>query len=546
LPGWSLPSPRFTVAALAGLLVVEGLALGIVFDTHGLQALGVYWWGRLLSFITLVPQVALAAATGVAILGAGRVSATFAAERTADGRGRRWPYLAGHALMYVAFVFVTQRVLGPGQPDQGKPRWILPWLLTGAAAVLMLLPAATGARTLVAIVRRFAPALAAGVVVGLGAWTAGAATRSLWQPLSRGTLLGTYGLLRLVRSDAFVRTDALVVGLPEFSVEVRTSCAGYEGIGLLLVFLTGFLLAFRRQLRLPRALVLFPIGIVVVWLGNILRVATLLLVGTVSPSIALGGFHSYAGSLLFCVLSLGLVYLARRWTYLRREAGSDAGPPGTLVETGGRGAAVEPYVLPLVAVLATGLVTGLLGAGGVDWFYPARVVVAAAILWRYRRDYRTLLGGGSWIFVPLGLTVFAIWLALVPTAPARDVALVTELRGVHPSLAAGWMLLRALGAVAVAPIVEELAFRGYLLRRLSTRDFDAAPYPRRLGFALLASSVLFGLLHGEVVPAAVAGVIYGLAAGFRGRLRDAIAAHALTNLLLVVWGSVWGRWSLWL
>jgi len=40
-------------------------------------------------------------------------------------------------------------------------------------------------------------------------------------------------------------------------------------------------------------------------------------------------------------------------------------------------------------------------------------------------------------------------------------------------------------------------------------------------------------------------MIYALAMLRRGRLADAIAAHAFTNTLLAVWVMVTGNWRLW-
>jgi CAAX prenyl protease-like protein len=63
--------------------------------------------------------------------------------------------------------------------------------------------------------------------------------------------------------------------------------------------------------------------------------------------------------------------------------------------------------------------------------------------------------------------------------------------------------------------------------------------------ALLASSVLFGLLHRDVIAGTVAGVLYALAARRRGQLGDAVLAHAVTNALLAVTVLTTGRWTLW-
>ena len=109
-----------------------------------------------------------------------------------------------------------------------------------------------------------------------------------------------------------------------------------------------------------------------------------------------------------------------------------------------------------------------------------------------------------------------------------------------------WWPIAVIGHVVLAPIVEEYAFRGFLARRLMAADFEAVE-PRHIhAGALLASSVLFGILHEHWVAATFAGVLYALAYRWRGRLIDAIVAHATTNLLVILVAAATGKWELWI
>jgi membrane protease YdiL (CAAX protease family) len=45
-------------------------------------------------------------------------------------------------------------------------------------------------------------------------------------------------------------------------------------------------------------------------------------------------------------------------------------------------------------------------------------------------------------------------------------------------------------------------------------------------------------MHHDVVAGAAVGILYGLAARRRGRLGDAVLAHAVTNALLAVTGRM--------
>lgn len=78
-------------------------------------------------------------------------------------------------------------------------------------------------------------------------------------------------------------------------------------------------------------------------------------------------------------------------------------------------------------------------------------------------------------------------------------------------------------AVLIAPLVEELIFRGAVLRWLE-------PWGRR--FALVTSSILFGLMHANLVQlptAIICGLLFGYIAQ-RFSLRAAFMAHAANNL----------------
>jgi CAAX prenyl protease-like protein len=107
-----------------------------------------------------------------------------------------------------------------------------------------------------------------------------------------------------------------------------------------------------------------------------------------------------------------------------------------------------------------------------------------------------------------------------------------------------WMGARIVGSVLMAPLVEELAFRGFLLRRLVSREFEVVSFRRVSWVALAGSSMAVGLLHSQWALGMLAGVAYGLLTVPYGRLSDAVRAHAVTNATLVVYALVTRDWSL--
>ncbi len=100
--------------------------------------------------------------------------------------------------------------------------------------------------------------------------------------------------------------------------------------------------------------------------------------------------------------------------------------------------------------------------------------------------------------------------------------------------------------MVLVPIAEELAFRGYLLRRLVSTDFETVGWRTFAGAPFVISSVAFGILHRERwLAGTIAGAIFALAQLRRGRIGDAIVAHAIANALLAAWVLVAGNWNLW-
>jgi CAAX prenyl protease-like protein len=100
------------------------------------------------------------------------------------------------------------------------------------------------------------------------------------------------------------------------------------------------------------------------------------------------------------------------------------------------------------------------------------------------------------------------------------------------------------GSVLTVPLAEELAYRGFLMRRLQSRDFDGLAYMRVSWFSVAVSSVIFGAAHGALwLPGSIAGFAYGWIAKQQGRLGEAVSAHMMTNLLVAVVALGSGNWA---
>jgi CAAX prenyl protease-like protein len=84
------------------------------------------------------------------------------------------------------------------------------------------------------------------------------------------------------------------------------------------------------------------------------------------------------------------------------------------------------------------------------------------------------------------------------------------------------------------------------MRRLISPDFESISLRHLSWFALLASSIIFGILHGGFwLPGIIAGILFGLVTIRRGRIGDAVVAHASANALLAAYVLIFHKWHLW-
>jgi CAAX prenyl protease-like protein len=85
-----------------------------------------------------------------------------------------------------------------------------------------------------------------------------------------------------------------------------------------------------------------------------------------------------------------------------------------------------------------------------------------------------------------------------------------------------------------------------LIRRLISSNFDSIAPGAFMWLPALISSVAFGLMHGDRwIAGTAAGLLYAAALLWRGRIGDAVLAHATTNALLAAWVLFGGHWQFW-
>lgn len=177
------------------------------------------------------------------------------------------------------------------------------------------------------------------------------------------------------------------------------------------------------------------------------------------------------------------------------------------------------------------------------------VLAGGITFFLYRADQRKrkagLLGqGADFVWSPPVIWFSVIVLAITGSQMLNDLIIVFRLNEIFPSYSEltestmegqpVWLLFLTVGVLA--PIAEELVFRGLVYRRMKDWIHPAA--------AIIFSSLIFGIYHGNMVQflyASLMGMLLAVIYQRTGTLWTSILAHIAANLWSL-FGSGW--WSL--
>jgi CAAX prenyl protease-like protein len=183
------------------------------------------------------------------------------------------------------------------------------------------------------------------------------------------------------------------------------------------------------------------------------------------------------------------------------------------------------------------------------WLFPVQTLICSAVLIWFWREYDLRAPRKAAFAVALGLVVFALWIA-----PQQFFGFSPRLTGFDPEVFAAqpamyWatILFRFLRLVIVVPLVEEIFWRGFLLRYLINEKFTEIPIGAFSWLSFGLVTVAFGFAHSPAdwIAALITGALYNLVAYRTQSLMSCVVAHAVTNLLLGAWIMATRQWGFW-
>jgi CAAX prenyl protease-like protein len=212
------------------------------------------------------------------------------------------------------------------------------------------------------------------------------------------------------------------------------------------------------------------------------------------------------------------------------------------------------YVAPFLVFIAAMAVEHAL-ALPLQVAYPIRLTLTLTTLLLVSREEVKLRPAQPLLSIALGLVVFALWIAPDALFGYRhhwlfENSIVGRASGsLSPHLQRNplFLMIRAAGSTLLVPIIEELFWRGWLMRWLIDRDFQRIPLGTYLPSAFWLTAALFASEHGPYWEVGLmAGVAYNWWMVHTRSLADCILAHAVTNGALAIYVVNAGAWRYWL
>ena len=182
------------------------------------------------------------------------------------------------------------------------------------------------------------------------------------------------------------------------------------------------------------------------------------------------------------------------------------------------------------------------------WVFPLQTIVCGALIAANWKHYEFAWPARPLFTIGIGVLVLALWVA-----PQEVLGMPKRWDGFDPGFFGGDAAYvanvgtRLIRMVIVIPLLEEIFWRGFLLRYLINNDFTRIPIGQFTWLSFGVAAVLFTLAHtpADYGAAILAGALYNAVAYRTRSLSSCVLVHAVTNLLLGVYILRTGQWGFW-
>jgi exosortase E/protease (VPEID-CTERM system) len=532
-----LKNNTFRFSAIVILLFAEALALSLQVDAQSISPTNVFAWA--LNHMGDMLRWAIISITLFFVL-------LFCQQGNQLNRlvpqiNTEWQFILAHLLSYLLLTYLSLKLFGASSASSYF--LIILWFLTALSTLVSWCRLLQPLPNVLAFISKNRWNLLLAGIIGILLLLITKSAGELWKPLSFITLHGVSFLLSVLFPDSvFIDTPNKLLGLNEFVVFIAPPCSGLEGLITSLFVIGLYIVVLRKELLFPASFILLPLAALLSITLNIVRIALLLIIGAFySADVAVEGFHSVAGWISAAITAFLVIFVFSSLSIFNKKSTEQT---DTVKQSGPNDSNLAWAILvPFVAVLTASLLGGIFFSG-FDYLYPVKVIAGCLCLTFFWKTYQL-----SAIHKPIfpifaGFITALLWILLVPTDDDYNSTFSEALADMPNGLYIVWMSFRLVGFWLMAPIIEELVFRGYLLARLSRAAVVNDNKEPITFIAIVITSIIFGAMHGAFLAGVLAGLVYGFVRYRSKTLVEPIVAHMVTNILVSVWAFYTGNWGL--
>lgn len=176
--------------------------------------------------------------------------------------------------------------------------------------------------------------------------------------------------------------------------------------------------------------------------------------------------------------------------------------------------------------------------------YFLKTIVTAVFLLYYIKEYKELKKFKlSLLSILTGILIFLMWISLegiyqrFPGLPYTPLIL--------PNFFTLTIIIKLIGFILIAPLVEELFVRSFLLRFLLNPDFEKVKIGTYSLFSFILTVLFFGFAHNQWLPGLITGILLNLLLYKTKNIWSCIQAHLTANIILAVYIILTQNWIFW-
>ena len=227
-----------------------------------------------------------------------------------------------NVLVFVLFLFLNFYIIET--PEASYTLLLFLWYLLAVGLACTLAFTFFSPKNVVKFVKTFYIEILASAILAWLFLNFYSMFQKLWPIFALIVGKSVYFFLSLFYSDAFYESTTVsfghvfegipTVGTSNFAGAIFEQCSGIEGLSLFLLFFTIIVIIEWKEINKRKLLILYPLGLGLMFLINIFRITLLMIAGTeISPAFAAGGFHSNFGWILFAIYFVIFEFFSYRW-----------------------------------------------------------------------------------------------------------------------------------------------------------------------------------------------------------------------------------------